>query len=164
MTPENKARLEHHREGNGRFGKRDFPAADLSLGAPAMTFDEMHDFHTRNARLAKVARENMLLSTVSLGARGILIDYADAANAVLVFDPVDEYLVKVHVYGTSGEALGTYDVESMYPSGGSVALPWLEALEDDTRDAVWKRFTPTDRYTIDLAAAAAWVPEEDPAA
>ena len=163
MTPEQDALLESRRKPSGRFGERGFPVADLSLGAAAMTFEELQDFHTRNARLAKVATENRLLSTVALAARGILIDHPDAANAVLVFDPVDEYLVKVHVYGNSGEDLGAYDVESMYRSGDSAALPWLDQLEDDTKDAVWKRFTPTDRYTIDLAAAAAWVPEEDPA-
>lgn len=165
MNSENKARLEINRERNGQFGEREHMEPELTLPAAAMTFDEMKDFHSRNARMARTAERNERMSTVALAARGILIDHPGAAVAKLTFEPVDDYLVRVDVQGETGTALGWYDVESLTRSGHSAGIGWLDLLEEDNKHAAWKDFTvPGERCTIDLAAAAAWAPEEDPTA
>lgn len=165
MNAEIKARIESDRETNGQFGERKHKAPDLTLTAPATTFEEMKDFHSRSAKLARLATKNERLSTVALAARGVLIDFPGASRAVLSYEPLDNYLVRVDVYSGSGTTLGCYDVESMDRSGLSTALTWLDMLEEDSKYAAWKQFTvPNDQRTIDLAAAAAWAPEEDPSA
>ena len=167
MTPENKALLESRRKPTGRFGERGFSAADMSLGtAPgvALTFEDLEHLHEHSVRIARVARHNLENSIVALAARGILEDFPSAATVSLTTDWVEGWITEAEVHSADGTVLGTYDVDSMDRTGATRAARWIDQLQPDTKEAAWKNYTVAGHNdTIDLAAAAAWVPLEDPA-